>query len=73
MKRLILDLEKHSGNAEVILDIYLDDRKVAGRMLRIPPEADAENLIDFFFDGIKTELKVWVRKGILTQLQDNGR
>ena len=32
MKRLILDLEKYNGNAEVILSTYLDDRKVAGRM-----------------------------------------
>jgi hypothetical protein len=45
MKRLILDLEKHDGNAEVILSTYLDDRKVAGRMLRIPADADAEKLI----------------------------
>jgi hypothetical protein len=69
MKRLILDLEKHHGNANVILDIYLDDRKVAGRWLKIPAEADPEKLIDLFFDQTKAELKTWLKEGILKQLQ----
>jgi hypothetical protein len=69
----ILDLEKHDGNAEVILSTYLDDRKVAGRMLRIPADADPEKLIDCFFEETKSELKTWLKEGILSRLTDGAK